>query len=199
MSYILYAYRPQIGVAVCKHGNHWLLVEWDEEEGASEIISEDESMRLANRLNLLDFQRTFPNFGQLKRFLADEYLALQPLAPPAIDPDQEVAELLEFLDQQSVLQLIDRVALEAEAERNVQNGINLLEAIEAHPKHEGDIVLLARLNPLKQKLKRLLGKDNLVPRQTVGQSRDFNEKYASLAGRSDLGSQLADLTSLAAA
>lgn len=182
MRYELYAYRPSIGVAVCKRGPQWLLVEACHQEGEAELISENTSFQLAEQLGLINLPKAFSNFSQLKSFLVHEYAAATASQGNAPEEDDSLEGLLDFMDQAAVLRLIDDLHMR-QATGNPRKGIELLEAIEAHPKYMGDTTVLARLNPLKQALKRHLGRDHLAARQKLQPLLDAEMRYNALNGR----------------
>lgn len=183
MSYVMYAYRPTIGVAVCKRGDQWLLVEYFQGESDAELISESESIRLANRLGLIDYPQKFNDFGQLKTFLSREYAAAHSSRQSALAHEDSAEELLEFMDQATVLELIDELRM-LDPQEDPRHAIALLEAIEGHSKFQEDTVVLSKLNPLKQAFKRMLGKDNAVPRKTQGSLVQIDAKFGTLNGTS---------------
>ena len=183
----MYAYRPAIGVAVCKRVEQWLLVEVYHQESELELISEKSSLLFAERLGLINMPKVFGDFNQMKAFLTDEYLAAAKASKgeaPLEQVETSVQELLDFMDQSTILKMIHELKGERGGENNPRKAIELLEAIEAHPKYMADIVILAELNPLKQYFKGILGRNSMEVRPTLGDMLAVENCYNELNGSS---------------
>jgi hypothetical protein len=78
-------------------------------------------------------------------------------------------DLLDFMDQATVLELIQDVEKENLMNENPLKALQMLEAIEGHQKFMSDPLVLSTLNPIKQRCKNGLGRDILANRKRLGE------------------------------
>jgi hypothetical protein len=188
MSYQMYAYRPAIGVAVCKKGDQWLLVDLEDSQGDSKLISEKDSQDLAKHLSLINFPKVFPTFDRLMDFLREEYRSVLQRRQP-LKLENAIEDDLEFLDREFILAWLHE--LEACLESNNFDRVDPrtvkenLEILARHPKFEADLEILRVLNPLRNAWERKFSIPiELRNNPTEREALDRVEMFPQLNGRS---------------
>lgn len=187
MSYEMYAYRPSIGVAVCKNDKQWLLVDLEDERGESKVISEQDSLDLAKHLSLLHYYKVFHSFGQLHEFLLNEYrTALE--ATQNLEGISSIEDDLEFLDKEFVLGWLTELQtylkqdnFEKVDPKTVKENLAILAR---HPKFEADLDILVSLNPLRNAWERKFAiPSEILNNPTEREANDAMERFPQLNGR----------------
>jgi len=157
MTYEMYAYRPETGVAVCLRGSQWLFVEFFHEEKEAVLIGRDESIRLADRLGMQDMARRFGSFTEITSFLANEYKSSRAAQGISDLEYSSAVDVIELLDESAILELIEELRSEGQHLTSPRQVIGLLESISNHSKFMATASVLVPINLLRLDCKHNLG------------------------------------------